>query len=120
MLRTEYDFTLPKGYVDPQGDLHREGSMRLSTAIDEVEPMRDLRVRSNESYLTIILLSRVITRLGTLGEVNTHVIENLFSVDFAYLQDFFRRINENGTPEAEVVCPACQHRFAWEGLPVGG
>jgi hypothetical protein len=120
MLQTEFDFTLPKGYVDTHGNLHREGTMRLSTAIDEVAPMRDLRVRSNESYLTIILLSRVITRLGALADINTEVIENLFSVDFAYLQDFFRRINENGSPAADVQCPACQHRFSWEGLPQGG
>lgn len=120
MLQTEFEFNLPKGYVDPEGTLHREGTMRLATAIDEIAPMRDPRVKVNEAYLTIILLSRVITRLGTLSHINPGVIEDLFSVDFAYLQDFYRRINEDSQTETEMVCPACQHRFQWEAVPLGG
>jgi hypothetical protein len=75
--------------------------------MDEIVPLRDLRVKSNQAYLAVILLSRVITRLGSLREVNTGVIENLFSADFAYLQDFYRRINENGTSKITVTCPEC-------------
>lgn len=120
MLQTEFDFTLPRGYVDPEGNLHREGVMRLATAIDEIAPMRDPRVKANEAYLTIILLSRVITKLGTLRQVNPHVVENLFSADLAFLQDFYRQINENGSASVEVVCPECQHHFEWESVPLGG
>lgn len=120
MLQTEFEFTLPQGYVDEEGDVHREGTMRLSTAIDEIAPMRDPRVKVNEAYLTIILLSRVITRLGTLSHINPRVIENLFSADFAYLQDFYRQINEHGHTAMEIVCPECQHRFEWEIASPGG
>ena len=120
MLQTEFEFTLPIGYVDSEGNLHKEGSIRLATAIDEIAPLRDPRVRSNEAYLTIILLSRVITRLGTLRQLNPHVIENLFSGDLAFLQDLYRRINENGHAKVEVVCPECEHPFEWEPSPVEG
>lgn len=120
MLQTEFEFTLPVGYVDEEGNLHRDGVMRLATAMDEIAPMRDPRVRANEAYLTILLLSRVITRLGTLRQVNTGVIEHLFSADLAYLQDLYRRINQSGTREVEVVCPACQHHFTVEPEDLGG
>src|SRR5215212_9777760 len=91
-LQTEFDFALPKGYVDAQGVLHRGGKMRLATAMDEIVPLRDPRVRNNQAYLTVAILTRVITHLGDLIEVNTNVVENLFTVDLAYLQDFYRRI----------------------------
>ena len=120
MLQTEFEFQLPKGYVDPEGNLHQVGTMRLATAIDEIAPMRDPRVKVNEAYLSIILLSRVITRLGTLTHINPGVIEDLFSADFAYLQDFYRRINDDGQVQSEVVCPECQNRFQWEVVPLGG
>ncbi|MDQ4075382.1 MAG: phage tail assembly protein [Chloroflexota bacterium] len=120
MLQTEFEFTLPMGYVDAEGNVHREGTMRLATAIDEIAPMRDPRVKANEAYLTIILLSRVVDSLGTLRDVNPHVIENLFAADFAYLQDFYRRINENGQATIDVSCPQCEHHFQWEVSPVGG
>lgn len=120
MLQTEFEFTLPQGYVDEEGNVHREGTMRLSTAIDEIAPMRDPRVQVNEAYLTIILLSRVITRLGTLSHINPRVMENLFSADFAYVQDFYRQINEYGHTATEIVCPECQHRFEWETTSPGG
>jgi hypothetical protein len=119
MLQTEFEFTLPKGYVDQEGNLHREGVMRLATAIDEITPMRDPRVKVNEAYLTIILLSRVITRLGSLRQVTPKVIEDLFSADLAYLQNFYHQINENGSAQIEVVCPECQHRFEVEATPLG-
>ena len=119
-IQTEFEFTLPRGYVDAEGTVHREGVMRLATAMDEIAPMRDPRVRSNQAYLVVILLSRVITRLGQLRTLNPSIIENLFSADLAYLQDFYRRINETGTSAVEVICPQCEHRFEVEIDRVGG
>ena len=110
-LQTEFEFTLPRGYVDKDGNLHRQGTMRLATAMDEIAPQRDPRVNANEAYLAIILLSRVITKLGNLPIVNTGVIEKLFSADFAYLQDFYRRINGDGTDKIAATCPECKHKF---------
>ena len=92
-LKTEYEFTLPKGFVDKEGNLHRHGVMRLATARDELEPLRDPRVAENESYLTIVVLSRVIVELGDVNHINPSVIENLFAADLAYLQDFYGIIN---------------------------
>lgn len=92
-LRTEFPFTLPKGYVDEQGTLHREGVMRLATARDELEPQRDARVQSNDAYATVIVLSRVITQLGSLPRITPKAVEELFVSDFGYLQDFYRIIN---------------------------
>ena len=99
-LQTEFDFTLPRGYIGPDGTLHKKGVMRLATAIDEIAPLRDPRVRANQAYLVIILLARVLTRLGTLDVIDTSVIENLFSADLAFLQDFYRKINDLDTEEA--------------------
>ncbi len=110
-LQTEFAFTLPRGYVDENGNLHNQGTMRLATAMDEIVPLRDLRVKSNQAYLAVILLNRVITKLGSLADLNTGIIENLFSADFAYLQDFYRRINENGTSKVSTTCPECNHQF---------
>lgn len=118
-MQTEFEFTLPRGYVDERGEVHRVGTMRLATAMDEIAPLRDPRVRANEAYLTIILLSRVITRLGTLPAISPAVIENLFAADLAYLQDFYRRINEVGANRIQVVCPMCQHQFEAEVVPLG-
>ena len=92
-LETEYPFTLPKGFVDEQGTLHRKGTMRLACARDEIEPLRDPRVKENESYATVIVLSRVVTQLGTVSRVTTKTIESLFVSDFSYLQDLYRIIN---------------------------
>jgi hypothetical protein len=118
-LQTEYEFTLPRGYVDSSGDLHRTGVMRLATAIDEIAPLRDPRVRANQAYLTVVLLARVITKLGTLADVNTGVIEGLFSADLAYLQDFYQRINEPGASKITVTCPSCSTSFEVDFLPSG-
>lgn len=103
MIQTEFEFTLPKGYIDDDGNIHRSGVMRLSRAMDEIIPMRDPRVKSNPAYATIIILARVIIRLGALSddEVNPGVIENMFAVDLSYLQKFYRQINglnENNEP----------------------
>ncbi|MEG3928230.1 hypothetical protein [Microcoleus sp. D3_18a_C4] len=93
MIQTEFEFTLPKGYLDEQGNLHRKGIMRLSRAIDEIVPMRDPRVQANPAYATVIILSRVISRLGALEDISPIVIENLFASDLSYLQKFYRHIN---------------------------
>lgn len=119
-LQTEFEFRLPQGYVDDEGTLHTDGVMRLATAADEILPLKDPRVRSNESYLTVILLSRVVTRLGTLDDVTPHVIENLFVSDLAYLQDLYGRVNERGADVVDAVCPACDERFEVEASPGRG
>ncbi len=119
-LQTEFDFTLPKGYVDAQGDLHCNGRMRLATAMDEIAPLRDTRVKSNQAYLTVAILSRVITQLGTLTQVSPEVVEKLFTADLAYLQDFYRQINSDGSPRMMVTCPECQHTFQVETAEPGG
>jgi hypothetical protein len=93
-LQTEFEFTLPRGFVGPDGTLHRKGLMRLATAMDEIAPLRDPRVKANQAYLVIILLARVITKLGSVEIIDTGVIENLFSADLTYLQNLYRRINE--------------------------
>jgi hypothetical protein len=103
---------LPRGYVDEAGAVHREGVMRLATARDEIAPQRDPRVRENEAYLTIILLSRVITELGNLPSIDPSIIEGLFASDLAFLQDLYRRINQEGHTQAAVTCPECKHEFA--------
>jgi hypothetical protein len=110
-LRTEFPFVLPRGYVDDDGEVHRTGLMRLATARDEIQPLRDPRVRSNEAYLTVILLSRVVTRLGTVDPITPATIEGMFAADLAFLQDLYRRINQEGHTQAAVTCPECDHAF---------
>ncbi len=119
-LQTEFEFTLPRGYVDGEGNLHRKGVMRMATAMDEIVPLRDPRVKSNQAYLAVVLLSRVITKLGSLQDINTGVIENLFSADFAYLQDFYRQINENGTSMFSISCPECNKKVEVDLGRMGG
>lgn len=102
-LKTEYSFTLPKGYVDSSGTLHKKGVMRLATARDEIEPLRDRRVKDNESYLTVIILSRVITELGTVDQVTPATIEELFASDIAYLQELYGLINFGDPEELEAL-----------------
>lgn len=114
MLQTEFPFTLPQGYIDADGDLHREGVMRLATAYDEIMPMKDPRVQSNPAYLVMILFSRVITKLGDLDQINPKVIEGLFSADLAYLQAMYQRINSNGSNRIAVTCPHCDEAFEVE------
>jgi len=107
-LQTEFEFTLPRGYIDQDGNLHRRGVMRLATAMDEIAPLRDMRVQNNQAYLVIVLLSRVVTKLGSLPAINTGVIEKLFAADLAFLQTLYRQINEEGTTVITVTCPECQ------------
>ena len=120
ILQTEYEFTLPRGYIDDEGTLHRKGVMRMATAMDEIAPLKDLRVRSNDAYLVIVLLSRVIVSLGTLPQITTRVIENLFAADLAYLQLLYRQINEEGTTIFQVRCPSCEHEFEVDVTDLGG
>ena len=113
-LETEFSFTLPKGYVDDHGGLHKEGIMRLATARDEIEPLRDARVKENEAYLTVIVLSRVITQLGSIRQVTPKTIEGLFAADLAYLQDLYGIVNFGDTAVLETVEPGVP--FAQEGV----
>ena len=110
-LTTEFPFTLPRGFVDTSGVVHRQGVMRLATARDEIAPLRDPRVRDNQAYLTVLLLSRVITRLGEVPSISESVIEGMFATDLAFLQDHYRRINSEGQTRAQVTCPSCSHEF---------
>lgn len=110
MLQTEFEFTLPKGYLDETGNVHRKGVMRLATAIDEIVPLRDPRVKSNPAYATVIILSRVITKLGALEEVSPQVVEGFFACDLSYLQKFYRQVNEleEATSSANGASPTAE------------
>lgn len=116
-LRTEFPFVLPRGYVDGAGTVHRDGVMRLATARDELVPLRDDRVRENPPYLTVVLLARVITRIGTIDDIHAGIVENLFAADLAFLQDLYRRVNQEGHTRTDVACPSCHHQFS---IDVGG
>jgi hypothetical protein len=116
-LRTEYPFTLPRGYVDENGRVHRNGIMRLATARDEITTQADQRSKQNPAYLTVLLLERTVTELGDLSAVDTFVIENLFASDLAFLQDLYRRINQDGHTEVAVSCPHCGKDF---GVDIAG
>ncbi|MCI0396430.1 MAG: phage tail assembly protein [Chloroflexi bacterium] len=118
-MQTEFEFTLPRGYVDPAGQVHRGGRMRLATALDEIEPMQDARVESNESYLPVLLLSRVVTQLGQLPAVTPRVIESLFASDLAYLQELYLRLNSAENVVVSAVCPHCNGRFHLQVAPLG-
>ena len=113
-LQTEYAFLLPRGYVDASGTVHRDGVMRLATARDELIPLRDVRVQENPAYLSVVLLGRVITRLGSVPQVHDGVVENMFASDLAFLQDFYRQINAEGHTRAGVTCPHCEQPFEVE------
>ncbi|WP_406412244.1 hypothetical protein OG923_24980 [Streptomyces halstedii] len=110
-LRTAFEFELPRGYVDDEGTVHRRGTMRLATARDELRPQIDLRVKENPAYLSVVLLSQVITQLGTVTDVHAGVVERMYATDVAFLQDFYRRINSEGHTHAAVTCPLCHGSF---------
>jgi hypothetical protein len=116
---TEFPFTLPRGFVDSEGRTHKKGIMRLATAKDEVAPLQDHRVRTNPGYLAVILLARVVTRLGDLEQIYPQVIEDLPVADFAYLQSLYRRINQEGHNLLKVTCPECNKTFEVEAEPAG-
>jgi hypothetical protein len=111
VMRTEFAFELPRGYQDREGRIHKSGIMRLATARDELLPLYDARVQENAAYTTVVLLGRVITTLGTLGTIDSSVVENMFASDVAFLQDFYRRINAEGHTRIAVTCPECSTRF---------
>lgn len=110
-LRTEFEFELPRGYLHSDGTLHRHGKMRLATARDELRPQIDIRVKENPAYLSVVLLSLVITRLGSITDVNPELVEQMYATDIAFLQEFYRRINSEGHTRAEVECPTCGSSF---------
>ncbi|MEU7347080.1 hypothetical protein ABZ778_24880 [Streptomyces bacillaris] len=110
-LQTEFAFELPRGYVDDEGQVHRHGTMRLATARDELRPQIDLRVKENPAYLSVVLLSQVITQLGTVTDVHAGIVERMYATDVAFLQDFYRRINSEGHTHAAVTCPLCHGSF---------
>lgn len=120
MLQTDFTFSLPIGYVDVDGVMHKEGRMRLATAFDEIAPLRDPRVQNNPAYLLVILLSRVIVKLGSLEHINPKTIEGLYAADLAYLQELYRRINENGHNRVQTRCPHCEQNFEVELSSLGG
>ncbi|EFE77730.1 secreted protein [Streptomyces filamentosus NRRL 15998] len=110
-LQTEFAFELPRGYVDDEGRVHRNGTMRLATARDELKPQIDLRVKENPAYLSVVLLAQVITQLGPVTDVHTGIVERMYATDVAFLQDFYRRINSEGHTHAAVTCPLCHGSF---------
>ena len=120
MFRTEMDFTLPCGYLDADGTLHREGTMRLATAADEILPLKDPRVQQNPAYLVVILLARVVTRLGAVSQVTPKVIESLFAPDLAHLQKLYNELNLVDAAPQPVTCPQCAHTFGYENPALGG
>ena len=110
-MKTEYAFTLPRGFVDAHGAVHRDGTMRLATARDEIEPLREAAVRQNEAYVTVLLLARVVTRIGEITNITPQVIEQLYAADFDHLQRLYERLNTNGEVVGSVKCPECSHEF---------
>ncbi|MGO9973788.1 MAG: hypothetical protein ACLP01_13480 [Solirubrobacteraceae bacterium] len=110
-MQTEIEFTLPRGYVDESGTVHRDGTMRLARARDQIEPLRLVEVRQNLAYLNVLLLARTITRIGSITNVTPALVENLYAADFDHLQRLFERINSDGDAVGVVSCPACAHRF---------
>jgi hypothetical protein len=110
-MQTEYAFTLPRGYVDAGGTVHREGTMRLATARDEIEPLRDPGVRQNEAYLSVLLLSRTVTRIGDVQAITPDLIEGLFAADFDHLQRLYERLNADADVLGAVTCPHCSRDF---------
>jgi hypothetical protein len=110
-MNTEFAFTLPRGYVDASGAVHREGVMRLATARDEIEPLRDADVRRNEAYLAVLLLARVVTRIGDVDDITPTVIEELYAADFDHLQRLYERLNTDGEAVGAVTCPHCTQAF---------
>jgi hypothetical protein len=115
----EFPFTLPLGFRDPDGTVHRDGVMRMATAFDEIAPLKDARVQANPGYLVLILLARVVTRLGTIQHINPKLMESMLSGDLMFLQDLYRRINEHGHARLAVTCPHCQGDFEVESSSVG-
>jgi hypothetical protein len=120
MLKTEFEFRLPRGYMAELGQVHSTGRMRLATAMDEIESLQDPRVQANEAYLPVLLLSRVVVQLGELSAVTTQVIEGLFASDMAYLEDLYQRVNSPEYVVLGAVCPQCDTQFQLQVAPLEG
>ncbi len=118
-VQTEYEFTLPRGFLDQEGRLHKTGRMRLAVAIDEINALQDPRVQANDAYLPVILLSRVIVQLGDIAPLTPQIIEGLFASDMAYLEDVYMRLNSQESIQLGVVCPHCSNRFEIQVAPLG-
>lgn len=114
----EYDFVLPRGYLDSSGKVHRDGKMRLAEAIDEIEAYNDPRVNANEAYLPVILFSRVITQLGNLPAITPQIVEKLYITDFVYLEDLYTRINGRENITVAAICPHCNGQFQLQVSPI--
>ena len=112
VFQTTFDFVLPRGYVDADGRVHREGTMRLATARDELVPLLDPKVRDNDAFLSLVLLARVVTKLGDVPTIDDQVMGGLWATDLAFLQDLYRQINSEGHTLVEVTCPSCSRDFA--------
>jgi hypothetical protein len=110
-MQTEFAFTLPQGYVDAAGNVHREGTMRLATARDEIEPLRDPEVRQNDAYLAVLLLARVVTRIGGVSDITPELVQELYAADFDHLQRLYERLNTDGEAVGAVTCPHCAQAF---------
>jgi hypothetical protein len=110
-VRTEVPFTLPVGLLDGRGVVHRDGLMRLATARDELEPLRDAVVRGHAAYLSVLLLARTVTRIGTITEVTPELLESMYAADFDHLQRVYERINAAGDAVGVVDCPHCGRDF---------
>jgi hypothetical protein len=110
-VQTEIAFTLPRGYVDQGGTVHREGTMRLATARDEIEPLREVEVRQNQAYLSVLLLARTVTRIGEVTHITPELVAGLYAADFDHLQRLYERVNSDGDAAGVVNCPSCAHRF---------
>ena len=119
-MQVEFEFTLPRGYLDEMGQLHQHGRMRLSTALDEIEPLRDPRVQANRAYLPVLLLSRVVVALGSVTAVTPAIIERLFTADLAYLEDLSLRLNSSDSVLVGAICPACSTSFHLQVAPLSG
>lgn len=118
-LQTEFEFTLPRGYVDETGQVHKHGRMRLATAVDEIEAVEHPGVKQKESYLPVMLLGRVVTQLGTLNQVSPRIIAGLFAADLAYLQDMYLRLNSSDPIMVGAICPHCSNEFQLQVAPLG-
>jgi len=111
VMQTEIEFKLPRGFLDQTGTVHREGTMRLATARDEIEPLREVEVRHNQAYLSVLLLARTVTRIGGITDITPELIEGLFAADFDHLQRLYERVNSDGEAVGVVSCPSCAHEF---------
>ena len=117
--QTEFNFVLPRGYIDGAGQAQQAGRIRLATALDEIESLQDPRVQANEAYLPVVLLSRVVSQLGDLPAVTPQVIEGLFASDLAYLEDLYIRLNSPERVVVSAVCPHCSTQFQLQVAPLG-